>query len=341
MITIKELARKLNLSTTTVSNVIHGKTHEVSASTIERVEKALIEYDYVPNINARNLAQNKSKIIGLAMKPRADKSSNIFIDPFISEIVGGIEKTIREAGYYMMIYASDELNDILKQVSTWNVDGLLLFGLLGEDGAALRRKYKKPVVCIDIYNMVCDPPVYTVGLEDEAGAYEAVKYLTDLGHRKIAFMSDDIIGVDLERFRGYKKALADAGIEYEDRNFLKLNPWKEAVEKSLSCICETVREFTAVFCTSDLYAVQLIDKLSDSGIRIPEDISVIGFDDNAMSKYHRPGVTTVHQDMEKKGIVAAETLIRLLKGMEVEKSMNQLPTRLVIRDTVKDLRKTQ
>ena len=340
MITIKELARKLNLSTTTVSNVIHGKTHEVSASTIERVEKALIQYDYVPNINARNLAQNKSKIIGLAMKPRADKSSNIFIDPFISEIVGGIEKTVREAGYFMMIYASDEMNDILKQVSTWNVDGLLLFGLLGEDGAALRRKYKKPVVCIDIYNMVCDPPVYTVGLEDEAGAYEAVKYLTDLGHRKIAFMSDDIIGVDLERFRGYKKALADAGIEYEDRNFLKLNPWKEAVEKSLSCICETVREFTAVFCTSDLYAVQLIDKLSDSGIRIPEDISVIGFDDNAMSKYHRPGVTTVHQDMEKKGIVAAETLIRLLKGMEVEKSMNQLPTRLVIRDTVKDLRKT-
>ena len=68
---------------------------------------------------------------------------------------------------------------------------------------------------------------------------------------------------------------------------------------------------------------------------------MIGFDDNAMSKYHRPGVTTVHQDMEKKGIVAAETLIRLLKGMEVEKSVNQLPTRLVIRDSVKDLREAQ
>ena len=338
MITIKELARKLNLSTTTVSNVIHGKTHEVSASTIERVEKALIEYDYVPNINARNLAQNKSKIIGLAMKPRADKSSNIFMDPFISEVVGGIEKTVREAGYFMMIYASDEMDDILKQVSTWNVDGLLLFGLLGEDGAAVRRKYKKPVVCIDIYDMVCDPPVYTVGLEDEAGAYNAVRYLTDLGHRKIAFMSDDIIGVDLERFRGYKRALNDAGIEYEDKNYLKLNPWKDEIEKSLSNICEIVRDFSAVFCTSDLYAVQLTCKLIDSGIRVPEDISVIGFDDNALSRYHRPGITTVHQDMEKKGGVAAETLIRLLKGMAVDKNMNQLPTRLVIRDSVRDLR---
>ena len=341
MITIKELARKLNLSTTTVSNVIHDKTHEVSVSTIERVEKALEEYDYVPNINARNLAQNKSKIIGLAMKPRADKSSNIFKDPFISEVIGGIEKTVREAGYFMMIYASDDMNELLKQVSTWNVDGLLLFGLLGEDGAAVRRKYKKPVVCIDIYNMVCDPPVYSVGLEDEAGAYKAVRYLTDLGHRKIAFLSDDIIGVDRERFRGYKKALNDAGIEYKDDNYLKLNPWEEEIEQSLSDICRKSQNFSAVFCTSDLYAVQLTAKLFDSGIRVPEDISVIGFDDNALSKYHRPGITTVHQDMEKKGIVAAETLIRLLKGLEVEKSMNQLATNLVIRDSVKDLRETE
>ena len=99
MVTIKELAKRLNLSTTTVSNVIHGKTKEVSPSTIERVQKALIEYDYIPNINARNLAQNKSKIIGVAMKARADKSTNLFSDPFIAEMVGGIEKIIRTSGF--------------------------------------------------------------------------------------------------------------------------------------------------------------------------------------------------------------------------------------------------
>lgn len=338
MVTIKELARKLNLSTTTVSNVIHGKTHEVSSSTIERVEKALKEYDYIPNISARNLAQNKSKIIGLAMKARADKSSNLFKDPFISEVVGGIEKTVRDKGYFMMIYASDNVRDLLKQVSTWNVDGLLLFGLLGEDGNAVREKYKKPVVCIDIYNMVCDPPVYTVGLEDEKGTYEAVSYLTELGHRKIAFMSDDIIGVDFARFTGYKAALADAGIEYEEKNFLRLNPWDEEIEHSLTEICDKAKDFTAVICTSDLYAVQLADKLIDSGVRVPEDISIIGFDDNMLSRYHRPAITTVHQDMEKKGVVAAETLIRLLSGEPVGQNVTQLPTRLMIRDSVKDLR---
>ena len=83
MVTIKELAKRLNLSTTTVSNVIHGKTKEVSAATIERVQKALEEYEYVPNINARNLAQNKSKIIGVAMKGRADKTPNLFKDPLL------------------------------------------------------------------------------------------------------------------------------------------------------------------------------------------------------------------------------------------------------------------
>lgn len=338
MVTIKELARKLNLSTTTVSNVIHGKTHEVSSSTIERVEKALKEYDYIPNISARNLAQNKSKIIGLAMKARADKSSNLFKDPFISEVVGGIEKTVRDKGYFMMIYASDNVRDLLKQVSTWNVDGLLLFGLLGEDGNAVREKYKKPVVCIDIYNMVCDPPVYTVGLEDEKGTYEAVSYLTELGHRKIAFMSDDIIGVDFARFTGYKAALADAGIEYVEKNFLRLNPWDEEIEHSLTEICDKVKDFSAVICASDLYAVQLADKLIDSGVRVPEDISIIGFDDNMLSRYHRPAITTVHQDMEKKGVVAAETLIRLLSGEPVGQNVTRLPTRLIIRDSVKDLR---
>lgn len=337
MITIKELARKLNLSTTTVSNVIHGKTHEVSASTIERVEKALAEYDYVPNINARNLAQNKSKIIGLAMKARADKSSNLFKDPFISEVIGGIEKTVRAHDYFMMIYASNDVHELLKQVSTWNVDGLLLFGLLGEDGVAVREKYKKPVVCIDIYNMICDPPVYSVGLEDEKGTYEAVRYLIELGHRKIAFLSDDIIGVDEARFRGYKRALEHAGIAYEEKNFLKLNPWEEEVDQSLAEICEKCHEFTAVFCTSDLYAVQLANKFHSCGIRVPEDISIIGFDDNMLSRYHIPGITTVHQDMEKKGIVAAENLIDLLKGETVEKT-TQLPTRLIIRDSVKALR---
>ena len=130
MITIKEIAKQLNMSTTTVSNVIHGKTGEVSEETTKIVQDFLKKVDYVPNINARNLAQNESKIIGLALKARADKYENLIMDPFVSVLIGGVEETIRNAGYFMMLYISSDTTEIMRHVSTWNVDGavvLLIF----------------------------------------------------------------------------------------------------------------------------------------------------------------------------------------------------------------------
>ena len=181
MITIKEIAAQLNMSTTTVSNVIHGKTGEVSPQTIERVQEFLKKVDYVPNINARNLAQNKSGIIGFAMKARADKYSNLLTDPFVSEMVGGIEAAVRKAGYFMMIYISSDIGEIMRRVSTWNVDGLLLFGMLDDDGIRVSEKYKKPIVCIDTYSIEGLKHFTNVGLEDEKGAYDMAKYLIDNG----------------------------------------------------------------------------------------------------------------------------------------------------------------
>ena len=101
---LKEMAEMLGISTTTVSNVINGKTSEVSQKTAEKVQKLLDEYDYVPNMNAKNLAQNHSRLIGIVLKRRKDKYENIFTDPFHGELLGALESAIREQGYYMMIY---------------------------------------------------------------------------------------------------------------------------------------------------------------------------------------------------------------------------------------------
>ena len=141
----KEIAKQLNMSTTTVSNVIHGKTGEVSEETQKIVRDFLKKVDYVPNINARNLAQNQSKIIGLALKARADKYENLIMDPFVSELIGGVEETIRNAGYFMMLYISSDINEIMRHVSTWNVDGLILFGMLDDDGIRVSTRYKKRI----------------------------------------------------------------------------------------------------------------------------------------------------------------------------------------------------
>ena len=151
MITIKEMSNILGISSTTVSNVIHGKTSEVSKETVKKVEKLLKKYDYVPNINARNLATNNSKIIGVAMNIIKDKYENFINDPFISELLGAMEKSIRASGYFMMLYISDNISEILKYVSTWNVDGLVFLGIQENDCKKIKQKYKKPMVFIDSY----------------------------------------------------------------------------------------------------------------------------------------------------------------------------------------------
>ena len=340
MITIKEIASKLGLSTTTVSNVIHGKTKEASAETIERVQKFLEEVEYVPNINARNLAQGQSKIIGVVLKSldfRLWPSDNILSDPFVAEMIGGIESAVREAGYYMMLYISDDIAEIIQHISIWNVDGLILFSMMDDDGNRVAAKYHKPIVCIDTYSSEINDNFVNVGLDDTKGTYDAVKYLTDNGHRKIGFVSDNRVGVDRARFWGYRKALAEAGIEYSDRDFFLLEPSREIFDKNVEKLCKRAQDYTALFCCSDIYASIMMSALKEKGIRIPEDMSIVGFDDNLFSRLCSPALTTVHQDASEKGRVAVETLIGMIMGKEPASREIRLETSLVIRDTVRKM----
>lgn len=337
MITIKQIARELGLSTTTVSNVIHGKTGEVSPETIDRVTKFLDKVEYVPNISARNLAQNHSRIIGIVLKSQESRYINLLTDPFVSELIAGIESGVREKGYFMMVYMSDDINEILSQVSTWNVDGLLLYCMMDDDGKRVLEKYHKPVVFIDTYPGKELKRYVNIGLDDEKGSHDITEYLIRNGHRKIAFLSDNDINVDHQRFLGYKRALKEAGIEYRDENFLLLNSRKEELERSWRELAGRATGFSAVVCCSDLFAIQLMDALNDAGIRVPDDVSVVGFDDNLYGRLHRPALTTVHQDVEERGKLAAEVLIDMISGKEPENSRVVMEPSLVLRDTVKKL----
>ena len=344
MITIKEIAAQLGLSTTTVSNVIHGKTGEVSPETIERVRSFLAEVEYVPNISARNLAQNRSKIIGVVLKAWERKYENIFRDPFVAEMIGGIEKAIREQGYFMMLYISDDIAEILQYVSTWNADGLILFCMLDDDALRVRKKYRKPIVCIDTYidkqaEAAFGDFFLNVGLDDQKGACEAVRYLTQQGHKRIGFLSDNRVGVDLARFRGYRKALEEAGIEYSDRNFFMLYYEKNVMDANFAQLAEKAKDFTAVFCCSDLYAVMLTEACAARGIKVPEDLSVVGFDDNIYSRLCRPPLTTMHQDAEYKGHLAAMKLIDMIRGSVPGEKEITLTSALVIRESVRQLKR--
>lgn len=337
MITIKEMANMLGISTTTVSNVIHGKTSEVSPATIEKVQKMLEEYDYVPNINARNLASNKSKIIGVAMVNRKRGYSNYLQDAFIGELVGSIERALRTSGYFMMMYFSENAEELIRTVYSWNVDGMIIFGVQKEDYQTIRKKFKKPQVFIDSYIDEIQINGVNIGLDDRRGGYIMAKYLISKGHTKIAYLADNLKGSDYERYCGFAAALNEAHIPVGKENFIEIRSEEYNLSESLDEICELTKDFTAFFCASDYYALMIMNTLKDHGVRVPEDISICGFDDNMYSQLSRPAITTIHQSASEKGELAVKYLMDQLEGKKIDSSWIVLPVELVERDTVKDL----
>ncbi len=335
---IKEIAKMLGVSTTTVSNVIHGKTKEVSAVTIKRVEETLKEYNYIPNISARNLAQNESKIIGVAMRSNKNKFSNALKDPFVGEFIGGLEKYIRESGYFMMLYISEDIDEIIRHISLWNVDGLILLGIIGEEWKKIRKRYQKPTVFVDCYFDKEIRTLVNVGLDDFGGMYRMGKYLMHMGHKNIAFFSDNLFGVDLERALGLQKALVEEGIRFDlNKDVILHRLDSDKNNENYEDACDRAGEYTAICCASDYYAVSLILELQKRGICVPEDISVTGFDDNFLAKIVRPSLTTVHQDMEQKSGYAVEKLLEIIGAKEEiipDRFSIMLEPELVIRDSV-------
>lgn len=337
MITIKEMADIIGVSPTTVSNVIHGRVKETSKETIEKVKKVIKEYNYIPNMSARTLSQNSSKIIGVVLKYQLIKGKNIMQDPFNSEILGSIEKNISEAGYYMMFYSSGRADDVLHLTATWNVDGLIVIGAHSKDCQKIEKHTNKPVVFIDCYFYDDGIDYVNIGLEDKKCAYKMTEYLIEEGHEKIAFLADNCIGVDEERYTGYTEALQDNGLPLEEKNYINLDSELIPLKDNLERICDRRKEFTALFCASDYYAMKVVNYLMDNKINVPEDISVVGFDDNILGSNMRPRLTTIRQNPTLKGKIAVKCLMRLIGKQPLMKNNIKLTGQLIIRDTVKKI----
>ena len=337
MVTIKDMAEILGISTTTVSNVIHGKTSQVSQKTVEKVEKLLEEYEYVPNINARNLANNSSRIIGMVIKGRRDRIDNLIANSFFGDLVSAIEAETRARGYFMMLYISDDINELMRHVSTWNVDGLVMIGILHDDFARIKSRYKKPAVLIDSYAPRNVADYVNVGLDDEQACYDMADYLLENGHRKIAFLADNMEGVDYQRYMGFLRAMHDHGVGTDEDNLIMIHPGILERRSNMREIYEKSKNFTDFMCCSDYYAAMLISDFTDRGVKIPEEVSFTGFDDDAMSRLVRPKLTTIHQNIREKGRVAVDCLEKLIRGEELEKKNYTLPVEMVFRDSVKKI----
>lgn len=338
MIRIKDIADRAGVSPTTVSNVIHGKTGRVSKATVEKINRILKEMEYVPSISARMLANNSSGLIGVALGFMKKGNASSFEDPFVSAMLGNLEYQIREHGYYMMLVARHEQDDLMQQALGWNFDGMIAMALKEKEIAELSERLGKPLVTIDQYL----PPelgVRSITMDDRGGAYQMSQYLIGKGHKKFLFLSDCDLGVDHYRWLGVRQAMEEAGIEDIESRHIVI-PWNpEQREKAYEEMLPFLKKQTALFFSSDYYALEASNFLQNRGIKVPEEISIAGFDDVTYATLARPKLTTVHQMVDGKARRAVEVLMHLIQDEPVQKDIPPLPTTLVERESVRDLTK--
>ena len=336
MTTIKDIAKIAGVTCTTVSNVIHGKAGRVSAQTMEKIEKTIEESGYVPNMSARSLVSNSSRVIGMINHIISKNDSNFMEDPFQSSFTGAIEQTLRENGYYLMLRTVETPEELLTFLRNWNVDGLFFTGIFKDRFFDVLSQLTIPIVFIDSY--VQHPNFCNVGLEDFKGSYTATKYLISHGHRRIAFASPGIRdgGVLQERFYGYKAALTEASIPF-DKQLIFEHEMDIASCIKLSNELITIPGVTGLVVTADVMAAGIMSGLRKSGVNVPKDISVVGFDDISLCSMITPALTTIHQDINLKGKLAVDFMVQKLEGKAPDKTEIILPTRLVERESVRTI----
>lgn len=333
MATIKEIARLAGVSPTTVSNVLNGNTAKVSPATREKVEIILRKQNYAPNMGAHILGQNRSRIVGVIMFMEARRNETVLEDPFSSTLLGAIEAELRRHGFYMMVHTTCDEEEVLRLSWAWKPAGLILAWVPQEIMTTLVNSTPTPVVFIDSYYSGDPEACCSVGLEDRQGALEMGRYLISMGHRNILFLSNSFIefGSDHARLKGLRQAMKESNLSPDN---IRHCPLPKDQEGRYSIYRQEAAASSLLAFSSDYMAAEAVAYFQETGIEVPEDISVSGFDDNIFSHLVRPRLTTVHQDTGQKGKAAVELLHKMVSGEAIAKRHLQLPTRLVLRDSV-------
>ncbi|MDR1691809.1 MAG: LacI family transcriptional regulator [Oscillospiraceae bacterium] len=342
MVTIKQIAEYAGVSPSTVSHVLNGRAQKMSAQTREKVERTLREHNYISNMAGRLLSNNGSRIIGVILSYERRSEFNAARDTFFAEIIGALEQEIRSSGYYMMLYTSDNVGEGLRIAASWKVEGIIVLGALACDCALYTEGTETPLVFIDSYFYDDGKPYVNIGLHDKNGAYQMTEYLIRQGHTRLAFLADGSppMGVDGERLAGFTDALRDNGLPAGEEHYIRVSHKSEERYAALSALMEeNFRGFTALFFASDFYAVDSMNFLQDRGCRVPEDISICGFDDSMLSVQCRPKLTTVHQTVSQKASCAIAQLLRILRKEPVDPRIIRLDVSLCIRNSVKTINK--
>lgn len=325
---IKFIARKAGVSPATVSRVMNG-TKAVNPELKEKILQIVSEYNYRPNSMARALILKKSNLIGI-MSPNVSSY-------FHAGLISAIEDAAEEKGYNVVI--SNVKGDFegqlksLHSLSEHRVDGLILLHENSEkEFSILQNNTWIPIVTASVNIPHCAIPA--VGIDEESASYAAVKHLIGLGHKKIGGIFGFCHSLGGIRKNGYLKALREAGLTYNENYTAQAECTIEDGYSACARIFGKPNPPTALFCISDEIAVGCMSYLRSIKLRVPEDVSVIGFDDINLAAAVTPSLTTVRQPITEIGKKAAELLINIIENAPVDEKNVILPSELIIRESV-------
>lgn len=330
---IRDVARLAQVSTATVSRAL-AEPERVSPQARERVLAAVTQTGYHPNLAARSLRQQKTRMILVVLPDLA----NIFF----SKILQGIEEKLFSAGYGMIIGNLDGSPEkegrFAAFLATAQVDGALLLNghLVGQSRHGEGRPTPTSVPLVALCEAIPGAGVPAIGVDNRAAARRMVLYLAGQGHRRIAYVAGPPGNVlEKERFSGYKEGLAEAGIGFDPVLALpgdyKLETGALAGERILAL----ARRPSAIFCSNDEMAIGLLGTLAARGVRVPQEISVAGFDDIEFAAMAQPALTTIRQPRYELGRVGAEALLARIAGRPTTSQV--LPTELIVRQSTRAL----
>lgn len=335
MATIKDVARLAGVSTTTVSHVIN-KTRFVAEATQEKVLEAVKELNYAPSAVARSLKCNTTRTIGMLVT----QSTNLFF----SEVIDGVESYCYRQGYTLILCNTggiyEKQRDYIRMLAEKRVDGILVMcsDLTQELSEMLESHADIPKVIMD-WGPEASKADKIID-NSELGGYLATKYLIDRGHKDIACLSGHLNKLACqERITGFRRAMAEANLEVNDNWILEGNFECDTAVLAADKIIAMDKMPTAVFCFNDTMALGLMSRLQQKGVRVPDDISVIGYDNIELAEYFSPPLTTIHQPKRRVGKNAFEILLERIKDKEHERRIFEMHPEIVERDTVKDLTK--
>lgn len=330
--TIKDVAQKANVSIATVSRVLHN-LGGYSDKTKQRVTQTIEELKYQPNAIARGLINKRTQTIGVLFP---DVSS-----AFSSALLHGIDEFVHDRDYSVMVCNTDQDGKrtlkYLQLLREKQVDGIIFSSeVLRKEYYDMLESMKIPVVLVSSQTDFANVPY--VKVDDYQAAYDAVHYLITKGHRKIAMISgtkgDPIAGTP--RVEGYRKALEAHGIAFDSRYLVYGDFMYESGSRAMEAILRETPEVTAVFAASDEMAIGALSIVTKHGLNVPEDISIMGYDDLRLARMVNPPLTTVRQPLSDIGMIASEKLIGMIESGETAKSQICIHS-IVERQTVRTI----